>query len=204
MSRVTISRKAAHVLYRDFSHAYDVEDRGPDQSAALEELRLAIEATGRPRRAMEPKRKPRKPLGTTYEEVRRRAASRTKREHRASIREAVFKRSEVNGQPRCEGPMYLDGSGQRCANAPTQLAHAFGRGKGRRPESVENCMAFCVVCAHQETNNVPDAGFWWNFRAEFFERNGYAAEARAARDRLAFVETRSTLGAGLKERARGP
>lgn len=195
MSRVTISMKAARQFLDAWSHPTAPWQRELD--ALIAELR----------RAMEPKRKPRKPLGL-FAGVRKMPGSvlvaplpskAQKRVHRASIREAVFKRSEVDGVPRCEGPLFFNREDpDRCGNRPTQLAHAFGRGKGRRPECLENCMALCDVCAYQETNNIPDAGFWWNFRAEFFERNGYTAEARAARDRLAFVDARSMLGAGLK------
>lgn len=203
MSRVTISTKAARALeaWREwFGARLDrIAVGGPAEDYSGYEMDL-FDAT-----APEPKRKPRQPRPERRPILNSLGPSRSeKRERRASIREAVFKRSEVNGVPRCEGPggqLHPKFAGQiRCGNAPTQLAHAFGRGKGRRPECVENCMALCDSCAYAETHNQPSAAFWWNFRADFFEAHGYIHEARAASQRAAFVETRSMLGAGLKER----
>lgn len=125
----------------------------------------------------------------------RRPTKAEKRERRAAIRERVFTRA--NG--RCEGPggqLYPEMAGKiRCTREPNQLAHAFGRGRGRRPESERNCMALCDTCALKETLNRPSASFWWHFRALFFEGLGFTEEAALARNRAEFVETRSRLPA---------
>jgi hypothetical protein len=134
----------------------------------------------------------------------RKPSKEEKRDRRSGIREKVFKRAEVDGVPHCEGPMYhlLLGTGPefrdiygRCENNATQLAHAFGRGKGRMPESERNCMGYCNGCARQETNNRPSAEFWWNFRAAFFEELGFTAEAREARKRQNTTEVKGRLPA---------
>lgn len=126
-----------------------------------------------------------------------------KRESRAAIRAKVFARAaEDQGYRRCEGPQFLAGAThrERCCNTAAELAHAFGRGKGRMPESERTCLALCRACHRDETNNRPSGAFWWEFFADFFHRRGYADEARAAWARGHLEKTRAALPAAPRVR----
>ena len=74
------------------------------------------------------------------------------------------------------------------------LDHARGRG---RAESVESCWLLCLSCDLFKTNNRPNAAHWLARFARHCDNHGYSEEARIARGRLAFVETRSGLGEAL-------
>jgi hypothetical protein len=130
-----------------------------------------------------------------------------KREARAAIREKVFARAaETNDDPtdhyqRCEGPKHHNPEkGGRCTAEASELAHVFGRGKGRLPESERTCLALCHWCHKRETMNAPSGAAWWVFFAALFTRLGWTFEATEAQKRAHFESTRSKLGAGLKER----
>lgn len=124
-----------------------------------------------------------------------------KRGERGAIRARVFKRAEVDGVPRCEGPPESDPRNDgRCVRDATELLHVFGRGRGREPESERNCLAACGWCHRAETQNRPDGASWWRYFANLFGRWGFTRSALLARQRAEFESTRSTLGAGLRER----
>lgn len=138
----------------------------------------------------------------------RKPSKEEKRDRRAGIREKVFKRAEVDGTPRCEGPGRLESLRRpefrqvygRCEREATELAHAFGKGAGRMPESERNCTAYCHPCAVAETNNRPSGEFWWSFRMAFFLAHGFDAEAQEAGKRLSFVVDRAALPAAPRVR----
>lgn len=184
MSRVTISMKAARALLEHLDR-YGHDEKTP-AGRAREELR----------RAMEPKRKPRKPSAwASQAKAARSIAKAQKRDHRASIREAVFKRA--GGQ--CEGPGGSNPrNGGRCLNPATDLQHVFGRGKGRMPESERNCLAACRTCHDAEGRNDPSGAEWWEWFAQLFQQRGHILEARAARKRAHFERTRASLPAAPK------
>lgn len=184
MSRVSISKKAARVL-EDF-HT-NGRPRTLDLDAAVAELR----------RALTPERP--KSGGDREKALRKES----KRERRASIRADVFKRSWFSdGDPtddyqRCEGPALHDPVlgvlGGRCAAQATDLSHLFGKGKGRLPESVRTCAAWCRDCHKAFGANRPSAKAWWTFIAWWLRSQGFLLEAAAAEKRAVFVEVRAAL-----------
>lgn len=127
----------------------------------------------------------------------------SKRERRASIRADVFKRSWFSdGDPtddyqRCEGPALHDPVlgvlGGRCAAQATDLSHLFGKGKGRLPESVRTCAAWCRDCHKAFGANRPSAKAWWTFIAWWLRSQGFLLEAAEAEKRAVFVEVRAAL-----------
>lgn len=99
-----------------------------------------------------------------------------KAEETRVIREAVFARAE--------------GKCEHCGwRESLQLDHFFGRGKV--PQCIQNCIALCLRCHRDKTNNVPSAAFWLEEFIGHADSYGYSAEAARARNRLQFVETRS-------------
>jgi hypothetical protein len=88
-------------------------------------------------------------------------------------------------------------------NARAELDHVFSRGKGARlPQSVETCWILRADCHRDRHAARPSAESWWEKFIEHCRRYGYTRSIYAASGRLQYVETRSKLGAGLKERPR--
>jgi hypothetical protein len=71
------------------------------------------------------------------------------------------------------------------------MDHALSR---RVPQSVANCWALTDTCHQRKTDSFGGAAAWLRLFVAHAEKHGYAAEAARARDRLAFVETRTALG----------
>lgn len=122
------------------------------------------------------------------------------RKRRAEIRRKVFERAAdgaVGGDwPRCEGPAFQDpvaGLRGQCGQVATDLSHLFGKGKGRLPESVRACAAWCRDCHKAFGANRPSAKAWWAFIAWWLRSRGFTAEANEAEKRAFFVEVRAAL-----------
>lgn len=191
MSRISISVRATEDEARTAITALIGFSPGTPGAALCSKLQRAVARTSRPSaRQQRPH-----PLSTN---LRRRAPSKEeKRKSRASIRERVFARSGG----RCEGPAESDPRNDgRCLREPTELLHVFGRGRGRMPESEQNCLAACGTCHRAETRNKPDSKSWWTYFGNLFARNGWTAESREARKRAAFDEVRASLPAAPKIR----
>lgn len=206
MSRVTISMKAARAIdaYLEWSRQVEVEP------ALTRTAAVPLSDWFELRRAMEPKRKPRKPRGTfglkpsSYDRRKPDPRATRRREQRASIREAVVKRAmDAGGLCECGcGEQVRDDrkNGGCYPEARGEMDHFWGRGKGRPPESLETCWFLRPACHLAKTRNQPDAATWFRRFILHCERHAYAGQREAAWKRLSFVETRSMLGAGLKER----
>lgn len=106
----------------------------------------------------------------------KRAKKASKREETQAIRAAVMERA----RGRCEA----------CGvpSVVLELDHQHGRGKA--PQSVENCRALCPLCHREKTLSRPSAAHWLKDFAAHCDVYGYAAEAKRARARLSFVEAR--------------
>lgn len=144
------------------------------------------------RRELKPKKPQPISIAGGHARARKVAEKLSARDRRAAIRVEVFARA--NGQ--CEGPRGSDPANRaRCENVPSDLAHAFGRGKGRRPESAANCLAFCRDCHRAETRNHPDGVLWWSYFAFRFRVNGDFAEAAAAEQMQRYAEGKAAMPA---------
>jgi hypothetical protein len=97
------------------------------------------------------------------------------------IRASCVRRSE--GYCEC-------GCGRWLGEDGGQLDHAESR---RVAQTVRNCWMLTPTCHEDRTNSRPSASVWLNRFASHCDLHGYEAEAARARDRLAFVETRSQL-----------
>ncbi len=87
----------------------------------------------------------------------------------------MFQRA--NGECECCGAFIDEESGR--------LDHFFGR--GHLAEAVSNCIALCIRCDHDKTNNKPTA-IWWLVRfIEIAGRHGYFPEIERAQTRLAVL-----------------
>jgi hypothetical protein len=133
-----------------------------------------------------------------------RASKSVRRDRRAGIRAEVFRRAgesnDINDPTdyyrRCEGPRGHDPTlGGRCLVEATDLSHLFGKGKGRLPESVRTCAAWCRDCHKAFGASRPTAKAWWTFIATWLRSQGFLAEAAEAEKRAAFVEVRRSLPA---------
>lgn len=168
MRSVTLSAKSARFVL-DFIESKPVLIEG--LPASLRQHFTDLTAALRASLAQKPKTSARKKT-----ERKRR----TKKEETAAIREAVFARAGG----RCEACSLPFGDLD-----PGELDHFFGRGK--EPQSVENCWALCHTCHRLKTDNRPDAAHWIEvFLALVAEAYGYREATTKARNRLAFVNAR--------------
>jgi hypothetical protein len=89
------------------------------------------------------------------------------------IRAEICKRSEGA----CEACGVWVGLNGELAHAD----HAYGRGKGRPPESIENVWLLCIPCDERRTLNKPDAAYWQVAFIEHCGKYGYSTERAEAR-----------------------
>ena len=103
-----------------------------------------------------------------------RRSKKTAKERKAtsSIRTEVFKRAGGCCECGC-GRSFSDFD-------PGQLDHFLGRGKA--PQSVENCWALMKACHLSKTRNSPTAAYWLRIFVNHQQRYGY--DSRRAQNRL--------------------
>jgi 5-methylcytosine-specific restriction endonuclease McrA len=115
-----------------------------------------------------------KPLRRSVKKARKEKTAKraTKKEKTATVRQAVVLRA--------------DNCCEWCSRPGTdfealELDHFEGRA---RSETLESCWLLCRGCHRQKTNNAPSAAWWLEAFRMHCERNGYAAQARRAANRL--------------------
>lgn len=148
------------------------------------------------RRAMEPRRKNTaagSPFVAAWTRKLRLAKSAARRQETADIWGACWVRCGGRCECGCGQVVMRDVMGPERA----ELDHAFGRGKGRLPQSVETCWLLRADCHRAKTRNEPDAATWWLKFIAHCGRVGLGASMTCwtARNRLAFVEVRASLPA---------
>lgn len=115
---------------------------------------------------------------------------------RQDIRTAVFLRAGGACECGCGEQIRDDRKDGGCfPEARGEVDHFFGRGAGRLPESEQTCWVLRPACHREKTLNRPDAATWCRKFANHAERHGFLKEARHARARQQFVETRARLPA---------
>jgi hypothetical protein len=137
----------------------------PDVERAAEEIRKALN----------------KPTSSARKKTQ--ARKRTRRAETKSIREAVAARA--NGFCEC-------GCGRVTRWAVGHLDHFFGRGK--TPQSVENCWWLAPECDRAKTENVPNAAHWLQLFIKRCDRHGHFFEAAKARARLEGIVSLREVG----------
>ncbi len=154
---VRISRKTATHLLELMVAAYPQA-----RLWAVDDLRAALRVS--PKKAAAKKAK-RTKVGKTKAE---------KRDETAAIREAVMARA--GGRCECGCGRHFEGAWAQRA----ELDHFWGRGKA--PQSADNCWALSVVCHSAKTNGVPNRGFWLQlYRAHANDHQLDAEAAKATR-----------------------
>ena len=128
-------------------------------------------------RALKPSTKRQAARSSKAKEKKSRKA--TKAEETAEIRRAVFERANF----RCE--VYT------CVRPASSMDHFFGRGKV--PQSVENCWALCLNHDLAKTRNEPSSAEWLRLFIAHASTWDYVNEIARAGNRLNFVEARSGL-----------
>lgn len=166
MTTVKLSTKTARAIL------VCLEENGLGAPVAAE-LRAALRPSPKKREATRAKRKARE------------SKAKTKREATSEVRAAVMARADME----CEC-----GCGQWFGGllGAAELDHFWGKA---RAESVETCWALASHCHRLKTNNNPSARHWLLRFHAHCENHGYTTEAARARDRLAFVSARESLGA---------
>lgn len=132
----------------------------------------------------------------------RKPSKEEKRESRAAIYDACWVRCGGRCECGCGQVAMRDVEG----SARATLEHMFGRGRGRRPESVETCWILRYDCQREKTDSRPDGATWWakfichcqkwmTITAGSPEHARWCEVAAAAKARRRFVETRASLPA---------
>lgn len=128
-----------------------------------------------------------KPRPVSSYRVRKEKKRGTKRQETARIREAVMRRADGKCECGC--------GGDTMGLGPLELDHFWGRGK--EPQTVENCWALSRWHHRLKTENkYPGREGWLRAFAAHCDRHGYAAEAAKARARL---ESLNLIDAAQKE-----
>ncbi len=117
--------------------------------------------------------------GLKLAKVRRTEKRTTKKEARASVREAVARRAGG----RCEACGRHEN-----AVAPLEADHMWGRA---RSESLESVWLVCRPCHRAKTDNSPTRAHWLTGFRYHCERHGYDAELAKARNALSVLQIRA-------------
>lgn len=153
---VRISAKSARYLLQ-------MLQAGPSTPFLISDMeRVADEL----RRALEPRPKSSQAKRT---EKKRRAKSASTKEIRAAVMERAGDKCEA-----CRVGF--------CGMDHAELDHFWG--KGKTPQTIENCWAIHHTCHRDKTNNHPSAVWWLNQFVAYSIRYGYAAEEAKAKARL--------------------
>lgn len=173
MSAVRISRKALHELMAAAELGAGIIDGY--RQRAINEARAALA----------PKKSKPARLATKAAKKAKRAS---KKEETAAIRAEVLKRS--NGYCECGCGTVLG------ANLDFgEMDHFWGRGKA--PQSVQNCWMLARGCHRWKTDNRPSAVAWLKAFLRHCHSHGYATEAYKAAVRLDSIDALAkAAGAG--------
>lgn len=189
--RFSLSPLQAAALLR---HLQDVATMDPHLQEAIRAVAGAM--ASKPRKRQEPPSflavaaDPKPFRRARLAKVRRSKAE--KRESRADIREVCLGRADGWCECGCGGAV-TDAGPSRAT-----LDHFFGRGKA--PETAENCWILREDCHDMKTRNRPDATTWLRRFAEHCRKYGYARALHKTLARVQFVETRDALPAAPKVR----
>ncbi len=154
--KVSISVKSARVIYSSLEANGIL---GPGSTRVFAELHSAIKRATRARPALKKSK------------AAREKKKRTKAKDTKSVRAIVFARA--GGKCEC-------GCGQALkAFDPGDLDHFWGRGKA--PQSVENCWLLTRQCHRQKTDWYPCRQDWLLAFARHCDKHAYATEAMRAR-----------------------
>lgn len=167
-ARVSLSAKHANVLLKLAKMGRDMRQFSHigTEHAAVAALESALKPSEKKRAVRRSKRETTK------------ANAATKQVQTSTIRAAVMRRDW-----RCNLCLR--------ENLPLEFDHFFGRGK--EPQSVENCWALCFDCHDDKTNNRPNAKAWLERFVNHCLEHGYMAAATKAQVRLDALRTMEAM-----------
>lgn len=137
--------------------------------------------------------------------AKKRAARNSARQSRATRRSSkrdetstIYQAVEQRADGRCEGC-----GAPFSSSDPPEMDHFFGRGKVH--QAVSNCWLLHRSCHGRKTGNRPSATFWLTSFIVHAQKQGYAAEAKRAGDRLEAIvaEDDAPTPAATPEKASG-